>query len=100
MHVNIHKQLTGEITKRQTHGGMTRHTAFTRVKTFNNLVKQPQSIGVLDVFLQNLKQNLVIYVREKLSDIALQNPTGAGVISAHLKGKSAKTIERFVRAFS
>src|SRR3989338_3575898 len=36
---------------------------------------------------------------KKLFDIALQNPTGLGVVFADLPNKSTETIESFVRSF-
>lgn len=42
----------------------------------------------------------MVNAREKLADVAFQNPESAGIVTARLPGKITKPIQRFVRALA
>ena len=52
-----------------------------------------------NIFLQYLEKNAVINTGKELFDITFENPTGSGVVTAHLVDELSKTIDGFVHSF-
>src|SRR3989338_2854550 len=94
VHVNVHQKLAGEIAQRQ---------ADVRpvfgVETSDNFAQKQDHISAPDVFLQNIAQNFMIDIGEEFSDVALQNPSGPGVIPRNFASVVAEAVYGAVRAF-
>mgnify|MGYP001594871820 FL=1 len=94
VHVNVHQELTGEITQRQADV-----RPILGVETPDHFAQEQDRISASDVFLQNIAQNLMIDVGEEFSDIAFQNPNRPRMIARNLASLIAEAVYRAVRAF-
>ncbi len=94
VHINIREKLGGQIAERETNARLP------RTKTLNNLSEKPDNFLAGALTRQSTKQNFMVNVREKLPDVALQNPAGFGVVLAHFTTKRTESVYGFVRSFT
>lgn len=94
VHVNVHQELTGEIAQRQTDVRLV-----FGVKTPDYFTQEQYRIFALDMFFQNITQNLLVDIGEKFSNIAFQDPDRSRLIPRNLASLVAKAIYGAVRAF-
>ncbi len=94
VHIDIHEKLGGEIAKGQTFPPVHRR------KAINHFRKEPHDILIGNILAEDVLQGIMINILKESLNVALENPAGAGVISAHPVSQPSKPVYGFMRSLS
>lgn len=94
VHINIREELASEIAERQADTC----SAFC-AETVNDFAQKPQRITVFDSPVQDVLQNFMVDAREKLSDIAFQNPCRPHMVPGNNPRALSEAVHGAVRTF-
>jgi hypothetical protein len=101
VHINIDEKLGGEVAKRKPTSNTTIYRSVRcGGEAVDDVCEKRENLFVQNTFCKSFLKDFVINGGEELSDVALENPCGAGIVLGHFVCEGAEAVECSVRSLA